>query len=197
MASKKQIRNAVRKRRSELSFGEVRVRSDRIVSRLTRQELYRRAGCVASYVSISNEVDTHTLINLALDSGKRVAVPVVEPDRTLIHREIRGLAELNPSGLGLLEPSGEDGAVVPPDAFDIVLVPGLAFDRAGNRVGYGAGYYDRFLAMAHPVKIGLAYDFQLFDRLPAGPRDIPMDLVVTESGIHDTSLVRKMEVGEG
>ncbi len=165
-------------------MGEVRARSDRIVVRLTGQEVYRRAGCVASYVSISNEVDTHSLIDLALDSGKRVAVPVVEPNRALIHREIRGLAELSPSGSGLLEPSGEDGAVVPPDAFDVVLVPGLAFDRAGNRVGYGAGYYDRFLAMAPAVKIGLAYDFQLFDRLPAGPRDIPMDVVVTESGIH-------------
>lgn len=166
-------------------MGEVRARSEHVIARLTGREVYRSAGCLASYVSISNEVDTHILIDLALDSGKRVAVPVVEPNRTLIHREIRSMAELKPSGFGLPEPSGEDGAVVPPDAFDIVLVPGLAFDRAGNRVGFGAGYYDRFLSMAHAFKIGLAYDFQLFDRLPTGPRDIPMDLVVTEFGIHD------------
>ncbi|MDE3000562.1 MAG: 5-formyltetrahydrofolate cyclo-ligase [Gemmatimonadota bacterium] len=189
MPTKKQIRNAVGKRRSELSLGEVRARSRRIIARLTGQEVYRRAGCVASYVSISNEVDTHTLIDLALNSGKRVAAPVLVPNRTLIHREIRGLAELKPSRFGLLEPSDEDGAVVPPDAFDIVLVPGLAFDCSGNRVGFGAGYYDRFLSMALAIKIGLAYDFQLFDRLPTGPRDIPMDLVVTESGVHDTRRV--------
>ena len=186
MPSKAQIRNVTRKRRSELSPGEVRARSDDIVARLTDREVYRRAACLASYVSISNEVDTHTLIDRALESGKRVAVPVVEPNRTLIHLEIRSMAELKPSGFGLLEPSGKDGAVVPPGAFDIVLVPGLAFDRAGNRVGFGAGYYDRFLSLAHAFKIGLAYDFQLFDRLPHGPRDIPMDLVITESEVYST-----------
>ncbi|MCY3765748.1 MAG: 5-formyltetrahydrofolate cyclo-ligase [Gemmatimonadetes bacterium] len=197
MPSKKQIRNTMKKRRSELSSREVRARSERIIARLTGQEVYRRAGCLASYVSIANEVDTLILIDFALDSGKRVGVPVVKPNRTLIHREVRSRAELKPSGFGLLEPSLEDGAVVPPDAFDVVLVPGLAFDRAGNRVGFGAGFYDRFLSFAPAFKIGLAYDFQLFDRLPAGPRDIPMDFVVTESGIHDTSAVRKTEVGEG
>ena len=186
MLSKKQIRNAIKKRRSELSLGEVRARSDHVIARLTGREVYLCAKCVASYVSISKEVDTHILIDLALDRGKRVAVPVVKPNRTLIHREIRGLAELRPSGFGLLEPSGEEGGVVPPDAFDIVLVPGLAFDRAGNRVGSGGGYYDRFLSMANAVKIGLAYDFQLFDRLPAFPRDIPMDLVITESEVYPT-----------
>ena len=179
----------MKKRRSELSSREVRTRSEHIIAHLTGQEVYRLAGCLASYVSIANEVDTHILIDLALDSGKRVAVPVVKSSRTLIHREVRSRAELKPSGFGLLEPSLEDGAVVPPDAFDVVLVPGLAFDRAGNRVGFGAGFYDRFLSLAPAFKIGLAYDFQLFDRLPAGPRDIPMDLIVTESGIHSTGRV--------
>lgn len=167
-----------------MSLEEVRARSDHVIARLTGREVFLRAGCVASYVSVLNEVDTRTLIDLALDRGKRVAVPVLAPNRTLIHREIHGLAELKPSGFGLLEPSGEDGAVVPPDAFDLVLVPGLAFDRAGNRVGFGGGYYDRFLSMANAVKIGLAYDFQFFDRLPAGPCDIPMDLVITESEVY-------------
>ena len=176
----------MKKRRSELSSREVRARSERIIARLTGQEVYRLAGCLACYVSIANEVDTHVLIDLALDSGKRVSVPVVGPNRTLIHREVRSRAELIPSGFGLLEPSCEGGAVVPPDAFDVVLVPGLAFDRSGNRVGFGAGYYDRFLSLAPALKVGLAYDFQLFDRLPAGPRDIPMDHVVAESGIHST-----------
>lgn len=181
MPIKEQIRNAMKKRRSELSPEEVRARSDDVIARLTGQEVYRRAGCLASYVSVANEVDTHALIHLALDRGKRVAAPVVKANRTLVHREIRSLAELKPSGVGLLEPSGEDGGVVPPHAFDIVLVPGLAFDRAGNRIGFGAGYYDRFLSLSPAFKIGLAYDFQVLDRLPAGPHDIPMDLVVTES----------------
>ena len=176
----------MKKRRSELSPGEVRSRSEYIIARLTGQEDYRRAGSLAIYVSVRNEVDTHTLIEFSLKSGKRVAVPVAEPNHMLVHREIRSLVELKPSGFGLLEPSDEAGAVVPPDTFDIVLVPGLAFDRAGNRIGFGAGYYDRFLSMTTASKVGLAYDFQLFDRLPTGPRDISMDLVITESEIHTT-----------
>ncbi len=184
MPSKKQIRNTMKKRRSELLPGEVRTRSAHIIARLTGQDVYRRSGCLASYVSVRNEVDTHTLIDSALDSGKRVAVPVAKPSHMLVHREIRGLAELKPSGFGLLEPSGEVGVEIQPDTFDIVLVPGLAFDQTGNRIGFGAGYYDRFLSLTPATKVGLAYDFQLFDRLPTGPRDIPMDLIITESGIH-------------
>ncbi len=186
MPSKKQIRNTMKKRRSELTSEEVRARSEHIVARLTGQEVYRRAGFVASYVSVGKEVDTQVLIESALKSGKRIAAPVTEPNRMLIHREIRCLVELKPSDFGLLEPSDGAGALVPSDAFDIVLVPGLAFDCAGNRIGFGAGYYDRFLSTTSASRVGLAYDFQLFDRLPTGPHDIPMDLVITESEIHTT-----------
>ena len=186
MQPKTQFRDSMRKRRSELSPREVRARSEHVIARLAGREVYRRAECLASYVSVRNEVHTHSLIESALGNGKRVAVPVALPNRVLVHREIRSLAELRPSKLGLMEPSVETGSVVPPETFDVIVVPGLAFDRAGNRIGFGAGYYDRFLSLTPAIKIGLAFDFQLFDRLPADPLDISMDLVITESEIHTT-----------
>ncbi len=186
MQTKKQFRDTMKKRRSVLSPEEVGARSEHVIARLAGQEAYRRAVCLASYVSVKNEVRTHSLIESALGSGKRVAVPVALPNRVLVHREIRGLAELEPSTLGLMEPSGETGSVVSPGALEVVVVPGLAFDRTGNRIGFGAGYYDRFLSLTPAIKIGLAFDFQLVDRLPACPRDISMDLVITESEIHKT-----------
>lgn len=179
----------MKKRRSELPPAQVRARSERVIARLAGREAYRLAGCIACYVSVRNEVHTHSLIDFARVSGKRVAVPVALPNRMLVHREIRSLAELKPSTLGLLEPSGETSRVVPPEAFDVIVVPGLAFDRAGNRIGFGAGYYDRFLSLTPAIKIGLAFDFQLFDRLPADDRDVAMDLVITESEIHTTGKV--------
>ncbi len=184
MLSKMQIRNTMKKRRSELSPAEVRTRSEHIIARLTALEIYHRAGCMGSYVSVKNEVDTCTLIDSALDSGKRVAVPVAKQSHMLIHKEIRTLADLKPSVLGLLEPVGEAGTEVSPDTLDLVLVPGLAFDHAGNRIGFGVGYYDRFLSLTPAFKIGLAYDFQIFDRLPTDPCDISLDLIISESDIH-------------
>ena len=184
MQPKKQFRDTMMKQRSGLSPEEVRARSEHVIARLAGQEAYRRAGCLASYVSVRNEVHTHSLIESALGSGKRIAAPVALPNRLLVHREIRNLAELQPSTLGLMEPSGETGSVVPPDVFDVIVVPGLTFDRAGNRIGFGAGYYDRFLPLTPAIKIGLAFDFQLFDRLPTDPRDVSMDLVITESELH-------------
>ncbi len=186
MQPKEKFRDSMKRQRSGLTPEEVRARSEHVIARLVGQEAYRRAGCLASYVSVRNEVRTHSLIESALGGGKRVAVPVALPNRMLVHREIRGLAELKPSTLGLMEPSGETGSVVPPGAFDVIVVPGLAFDRTGNRIGFGAGYYDRFLSLTPAIRIGLAFDFQLVDRLPADPRDISMDLVVTESDIHET-----------
>lgn len=184
MRPKEKFRDSMKKQRSELSPEEVLARSENVIVRLAGQEAYRRAGCLAIYVSVRNEVRTHSLIESALGSGKRIAVPVALPNRMLVHREIRNLTELMPSPLGLMEPSGETGSVVPPCAFDVIVVPGLAFDRTGNRIGFGAGYYDRFLSLTPAIKIGLAFDFQLFDRLPADPRDVSMDLVITESEIH-------------
>ena len=82
---------------------------------------------------------------------------------------------------GLREPVPNPELILPPHALDVILIPGIAFDRRGHRIGSGKGYYDRFLTRTQAVRIGLAYDFQVIDRVPAEPHDVKMDWIVTES----------------
>ena len=132
-------------------------------------------------MSVSNEVDTHALIRDALDDGKCVAVPVARKGRPMIQVRISDLSELVPAPFGLLEPAEGSWDPVPPGAFDLVIVPGLAFDHRGNRIGFGGGFYDRFLSGLDAARVGVAYEFQLGETLPTEPHDVGLDWLVTES----------------
>ncbi|HHZ12396.1 MAG: 5-formyltetrahydrofolate cyclo-ligase [Caldicoprobacterales bacterium] len=139
-----------------------------------------------SYVNIGKEVNTRNIIECLLLDGKKVSVPICVTETTrLIASQIYDLAELAPSHFGLLEPIAEFVRQVDPKEIEVVLVPGLAFDRRGNRLGYGKGYYDRFLIKLSPraLKIGLAYSFQIIDEVPIDDFDIPLDIIVTEREI--------------
>jgi len=184
---KKQLRAAYLSRRQSLSAEQVAVSGRAILQGLAKLEEYARAGLVHTYVSSKdNEVDTLALIRLSLEGRKRVAVPVVRPGtRTLGHAEIRDLGQLQPGRWGLSEP-GADHALWLEDLeeIDLVIVPGLAFDPCGNRLGLGGGYYDRFLALVRAPKVGLTYQALLLDELPAEPHDIRVDIVVTEAAVY-------------
>ena len=183
MRSKKgDIRRRMLELREQLGNGEVRQAGEAVTLRLTRTDFYQKANCLSCYVSVKNEVDTHTLIRFAIDDGKRVAVPVLTSQKgQMIHREVDSLENLEPNPLGLLEPSEGAGAPVLPEAFDLIVVPVVAFDRKGYRIGFGGGYYDRFLAGTSALKVGLAYDFQRLDEVPSGPHDQRLDRVLTET----------------
>ncbi|MDE2808071.1 MAG: 5-formyltetrahydrofolate cyclo-ligase, partial [Gemmatimonadota bacterium] len=145
------------------------------------------AKLVHTYVSSKeNEVDTRTLICTCLAQGKRVAVPVVMPGtKTLAHALIDGLDQLIVGPWGLAQPDPATATWLPAEArIDLVVVPGLAFDRRGHRIGWGSGYYDRFLAQVQTVKIGLCYDELVLDRIPGEPHDVPVDMVVAETAIY-------------
>ncbi len=155
-------------------------------SRLVRNRIaalpeYRLAGSIALYLGMPDEVDLDALIELARAAGKRTAVPVWRADRRDYgFREVTGLDGLRPGHYGLREPAG--GAWVQAAAFDLILVPGTAFDRRGMRVGMGGGWYDRLLAAAgDAVRAGVAFDFQVAPALPYAVHDVTMHLVVTES----------------
>jgi len=150
---------------------------------LAGMRAYQGAACISCYVSVKNEMDTLGLIARALGDGKRVGAPVAEAGGHLTHREVSSLDMLEPAGFGLLEPPAS-APEIQPRAFDLVVVPGLAFDRGGYRVGYGAGYYDRFLAETRATRVGLCYAFQMLDRVPSETHDQPVDFVVTDSGVH-------------
>ena len=142
------------------------------------------ARTISTYVGVGSEVPTLPLIEMALASGKRVAVPRVEGNSLTLYR-IEATTELEPAPFGLLEPGREyrrkNRRLVSTEVH-LFLVPGLAFDRNGGRLGYGKGYYDSLLGRVKPriPTIGLAYEAQLIDEVPMGPTDIRLSRVITE-----------------
>ncbi|MEW6749904.1 MAG: 5-formyltetrahydrofolate cyclo-ligase [Candidatus Latescibacterota bacterium] len=158
-----------------------------ILQRVLELEEYRRARLVHSYVSSKgNEVDTRRLIRLSLEAGKRLAVPVVRRGtRVLEHALIHGLDELLPGRWGLYGPAeGHEAWLTELDQIGLVVVPGVAFDAQGNRLGLGGGYYDRFLARLGAPKVGLSYECLRLARVPHEPHDAVMDVVVTERAVY-------------
>lgn len=159
----------------------------RILERLAGFDLYADAGLVLAYVSYGNEVDTRAVIESALTSGKRVAVPRVLPHKhKMDFYEIDGMGDLEEGFKGILEP--RRGVSSPLGTVDLLgsvcLVPGLVFDAEGHRIGYGGGYYDRFLQFYPGDKIALARSTQVSSNpLPAESCDVPVDFIVTDSGV--------------
>ena len=183
---KAELRKQIVAQRLAMAGAEVEAKSKAIVGRLMALSAFREAKTIMSYISFRQEVETRGLVMAALAAGKRVAVPVVDREnRRLLAVEIRGWGELAPGTWGILEPKPEAGRLVPPPAIDLVIVPGVAFDASGNRLGYGGGYYDRFLpALRCGAKtVAPAYAFQVVGKLAPGPHDVPVQYVVTEDGV--------------
>ena len=150
--------------------------------------VFSNASFIHCYVSRGNETPTHSLLQKLLTSGRRIAVPrVLLPDRILEHFELTKFEQLKPGTFGILEPDPRQCVRVDPIELDLVIVPGIAFDRHGHRVGYGGGYYDEFLAGVKAVKIGLAYSFQMVDEIPTRADDERVDIIVTDQKIYHTS----------
>lgn len=181
--TKGQLRTACLRRLKQQKEDDRRRRSQAIQRKLFRLAAFRRAKTVCCYVALPYEVQTWRMIEEMLSKGKRVVVPMVQPRRKQLRlSELRNpAADLVRGAYGVWEP--QPGAVRPARLrdLDLVLVPGLAFDRQGHRLGHGFGYFDRFLARlpkATPT-IGLAFRFQLFDRLPTAAHDRAIQAVLT------------------
>ena len=161
--------------------------ADRVVrERLFSLPEWARAHTVFVYVSFRSEVDTMGILAEALASGRRVLVPRVDRDRHEIEAsEIESLAGLVPGTWGILEPKDPGARAARPTEIDLVAVPGLAFDARGGRLGYGAGYYDRYLPHTRPdcTRAALAYEAQLVAHVPCRRGDQRMHLVVTEERV--------------
>jgi 5-formyltetrahydrofolate cyclo-ligase len=162
---------------------ERRRASELIWRKAIRLEAFRRATTVCCYVALPYEVPTRRLIEEMLKRGKRVAVPVIQPrTKRLRLSEVRDPAqELTPGPFGVRQPMPEAIRPVPIGRLDLVFVPGLAFDRRGHRLGHGHGYFDRFLARLPKTvpTVGLAFPFQLLDRLPTEAHDRSVQTVLT------------------
>ncbi len=162
-----------------------------LFARIMKLPEYCAASVIHTYVSWRDEVDTHALIKAALAAGKRVAAPRVPPEKLrLEHYFISDFAALIPGAFGILEPRPGPPAHQAPvnTPFDVIFVPGLAFDRAGNRLGYGRAYYDQFLAGTKALKIGLAFTLQIVEEVPVAPHDQRVDLIITEQEVIRTAV---------
>ena len=174
--NKEELRREIRARKRQMTEDEIREKSEALARQFLATEEYRRSKSIYGYLSYNQEVRTRPILEQALREGKRVAVAKC-CDGELRFIWMEDLDRVEKGYAGIPEPIA-DGPVAE-DASALVLMPGLAFDLSGRRVGYGGGFYDRFLARerSHPT-VALCYDFQLFDLLETEEFDIPVDKVL-------------------
>ena len=175
---KKALRRAIGEKKRAMTSAQIEEASRCLTEKFLNTDFYRNCKSVYAYLSYNQEVRTDALIRRAIQDGKRVAVPKVyggqmrfiwldDPDR------------IAPGAYNIPEPIAD--APVADDKTALVLMPGLAFDRKGHRLGYGGGFYDRFLAKEteHPL-VALCYGFQLLDHLETEQHDVPVDCVIAD-----------------
>ena len=184
---KKSIRKEILRRRNSFSPEKILAGSRIIADQLTMLKDYQEAEIVMFYASSGSEVSTDEMIETALNNNQRVAVPLVRPEDTTMRAVmIRDLVrDLSPGFKGIREPlPGAERELSVLD-LDLVIVPGVAFDSAGNRLGMGKGYYDRFLKQLHQgaLKIALAFKKQIVASIPCDENDIKMDMIITEERV--------------
>ena len=174
--NKQELRQAIRAQKRAMTEEDILRRSAVLAEKFARSDAYRAAKTIYGYLPYNQEVRTVPMLQRALDEGKRVAVPkVYGDDMKFIYLD--DLSQVAKGYAGIPEPVA-DGPVAQ-DGTALVLMPGLAFDRAGHRIGYGGGFYDKFLAREpHHPTVALCYDFQVMDRLETEEFDIPVDLVI-------------------
>ena len=172
---KEELRREIRQRKQQYSPSQLEELSEPIIVRL-RPHL-ADARVILAYYSLPDEVCTHALLDDLVAEGKTVLLPKVLDDTTMELRRYTGPRDLQEGAYGIQEPVGSpftDYAQI-----DLALIPGVAFDADGHRLGRGRGYYDRFLKNIHfPLLIGLCFDFQKLEAIPCDANDIPVDIVI-------------------
>ena len=174
--TKPELRARIRALKRQMSAEEIEMRSAQLQQLFTATDAYRNARTLYGYMSYNQEVRTLPLLEQALRDGKRVAIPKCYGDE-MRFIFMDDLSQVEKSNFGIPEPVA-DGPIAD-DETALVLMPGLAFDRAGPRMGYGGGFYDKFLAAEpdHPT-VALCFDFQVVEDLPTEEFDVPVDLVL-------------------
>jgi 5-formyltetrahydrofolate cyclo-ligase len=177
--TKHALREESKRIRSEITPSECRQSSKKICGHIENWESFRAAETVLTYLPMRNEVDLTPLFGT--NQRKIWVIPCIQPGGLMTFHEY-DRKTLVRHALGMLEPDPESPATSP-DGIDCVLVPGLAYDLSGWRLGYGGGYYDRFLSGFKGVSVGITYNALLFDEVPYDEHDIPVQFIGTEQGI--------------
>jgi 5-formyltetrahydrofolate cyclo-ligase len=183
---KKNIRKEVIKKRDEIP-PDVKAEKDLLIKkRLFSLPEFLSAKTIIFYASFRSEVETLSMIRESLGIGKRVVLPKVDNKRKMLKLyEVKELNELSSGYMGISEPSVTENRIIPIDDADIVIIPGAGFDHSGNRLGYGAGYYDILLSQRKkkmPI-VALAYEEQLVESIHAEKHDVRVDMIVTDKRV--------------
>ena len=180
-ALKQSLRKDMRARRAGIAAAERRAKDRRIIKNLRHMPMFREVKSVFCYVSYLSEADTRPIIEDCIRQNLLLAVPRIMRGDRMIAVRLNDPAELRPDNMGIPAPLSGQAEAGP---FDIAITPGLAFSPAGERLGYGRGYYDRWFA-GHRVhtRIALAYEIQLVERLPTEATDRRVDMIVTEDRV--------------
>lgn len=180
--NKQELRTEMRALRRALSPQEQRKASLDVCERLRGFAPYAGAECIMAYIACRGELSLEPVIAEILLSGRTLVLPRCEAPGVMTARRIDDLSQLAPGSYGLMEP---DAAceIMPPEAIDLILVPGTAFGRDGSRIGQGGGYYDRFLPKTHAFFVGVCHGQALLECVPSGAHDVRMDAVMTPEEI--------------
>ena len=179
---KRKIRCDAKCKREAHSEYDRTEKSKRIAERLFAHPDFKSAKTILFYASTKHEANTHEMIEDALMAGKKVALPATDMKCHCLHIfEIKCLRDVEPGQFGILEPVKGKSSPIKPASVDLVIVPGLAFDCKGNRIGYGMGFYDSLLKqMPHAKAIALAFEFQLVEEIPSEAHDVRVHRIITE-----------------
>jgi len=182
---KQTLRKQFLQHRNNLPVKEIAEKSSKICESIINLPQFIKCDTIFTYQSFGSEVDTKLLIEHAWNTGKKVCIPKVADKNKMDFYFIKKGQPLKENTYGILEPTEEEGsAFALPDEKSIFIIPGLAFDKNGYRIGYGAGYYDFYFAKHKPkLKIGICFDFQVTDNAYPDSHDIPVSVIVTEKRI--------------
>ncbi len=183
---KKTIRQGTLQKRDSISKSAKEEKDAAIIQRIVKLPEFINAKTVFFYASFRSEVDTMNMIKLSISMGKLIVLPKVDKENNRLKLyEIKGLSELSHGCMHILEPSVSEDRLRGLNDVDLIVIPGAAFDSRGNRLGYGAGFYDMLLSKMEkkiPI-VAPAYEEQIVERIPEEPHDIKVDKIVTEKRI--------------
>lgn len=194
---KNQLRQQYKKIRQQLTATEIQQHSARIAETLLQTTFWQQSHTVMLYLSFQNEVATQTIYLQGWAEGKTMLLPICSTQDG--HMEMSILSSFNqlvPNRYGIDELPSQLQQIIPPQQIDLCIIPGIAFDHAGNRLGFGAGYYDRYLPRVNPQakRIALAYECQLHHGLlPTDAHDLPMNYIITEKQLYKISVDDKIQ----
>ena len=191
METKKELRSHMTFLRNQIQKEERHLLSERIFDRLCQSRIYLESPVIYSYVSFRSEVDTTRFHERVLKDGKQLALPKVVSKTDMEFFFVEDVSRLVPGYMGIMEPAPLHPAK--PSEKCLMVLPGLAFDRGFGRLGYGGGYYDRFLPGTRAYRIGVCHDFALLGSVPVQAHDQRMDAVVCPSGLTVVHEYRRTE----